>query len=102
MSELFTIKFDAGSQIYSVSGELTLDTVTEALSESTELFEKADTLDIDLANVTRADSAGLALLVAWMRQARQSEKKIQFQHVPAQMLAIAKASGLDEILPVTG
>ncbi len=100
MSDLFSISFDTDSQVYNVSGELTLETATAVLSKSTSLFDTAARLDIDLANVTRADSAGLALLVSWMRQARQGSKPIEFQHVPAQMLAIAKASGLDEILPV--
>jgi len=100
MSDLFSISFDADSQVYNVSGELTLDTAKAVLSESKSLFDSAARLDIDLAKVTRADSAGLALLVAWMRQAEQGSKPIAFQHVPTQMLAIAKASGLDEILPV--
>ena len=100
MSDLFSIRFDADSQAYNVSGELTLATAKAVLSESTRLFDNAARLDIDLANVTRADSAGLALLVAWMLQARVGNKPIQFQHVPSQMLAIAKASGLDDILPV--
>lgn len=100
MSNLFNISFDADSQIFNVSGELTLDTAKAVLSESTNLFDSAARIDIDLTNVTRADSAGLALLIAWMRQARQGSKPIEFQHVPSQMMAIAKASGLDEILPV--
>jgi len=100
MSDLFSITFDADSQTYNIRGELTLATAKAVLSESTDLFGNAAKLDIDLANVTRADSAALALLMSWMRQAREGNKPIQFQHIPAQMLAIAKASGLDEILPL--
>lgn len=99
MSDLFAIQFDRDSQIYRISGELTLETARAVMMESENLFDSAAKLDIDLAQVTRADSAGLALLVTWMRQANQSEKSICFEHVPAQMLAIAKASGLDAILP---
>ena len=40
------------------------------------------------------------LIGAWMRQANASDKAISFHHVPAQMLAIANASGLDAILPI--
>lgn len=100
MSDLFSIKFDADSQTYNVHGELTLETAKAVLTESTRLFDSAAKLDIDLADVSRADSAALALLVSWMRQAKQGNKPITFQHVPTQMLAIAKASGLDEILPL--
>jgi phospholipid transport system transporter-binding protein len=100
MSELFAIEFDRSSQTYHISGELTLDTARAVKKESDERFDNAVALDIDLTHVTRSDSAGLALLIAWMRQANQSDKQISFQHVPAQMLAIAKASGLDDILPI--
>jgi len=100
MSEQFAIRFDADSQTYLVSGELTLETANAVLSETKNLFNGAAQMDIDLSRVTRADSAGLALLVTWMRQAKQTDKNIRFEHLPAQMLAIAKASGLDEFLPL--
>jgi phospholipid transport system transporter-binding protein len=100
MSDLFNIQFDGDSRCYRVSGELTLDTASSVLTESQALFDKAPQLDIDLAQVSRADSAGLALLITWMRQAKQSDKTISFAHLPEQMLAIAKASGLDAILPL--
>jgi phospholipid transport system transporter-binding protein len=100
MSDLFAVQFDADSQVYRVSGEMTLASAREVQAETRNLFAQAAKMDIDLAHVTRADSAGLALLVSWMRQAKQAEKTISFQHVPSQMLAIAKASGLDEILPL--
>lgn len=100
MSDLFTIQYDGDSQCYLISGELTLETAKAVLAETESQFDKSAQLDIDLAQVSRADSAGLALLITWMRQAKQSDKKISFAHLPAQMLAIAKASGLDTILPL--
>lgn len=100
MSELFAIQFDKDSQTYQVSGELTLETARQVKADTDERFAKATSMNIDLAKVSRADSAGLALLVAWMRQAHETDKVISFHHVPAQMLAIANASGLDAILPI--
>jgi phospholipid transport system transporter-binding protein len=100
MSELFAIQFDKDSQTYQVSGELTLEMARLVKEDTDKRFANAPALNIDLANVSRADSAGLALLVAWMRQAKESDKVISFHHVPAQMLAIANASGLDAILPI--
>jgi nanoRNase/pAp phosphatase (c-di-AMP/oligoRNAs hydrolase) len=35
-----------------------------------------------------------------MRAAKQAKKQLVFHHIPAQMLAIASASSLDELLPV--
>ncbi|HEB99345.1 MAG TPA: STAS domain-containing protein, partial [Thiotrichales bacterium] len=52
------------------------------------------------SGVGRADSAGLALLVEWMREARRQGREIRFLGMPAQMSAIAEVSGLSELLPV--
>jgi len=100
MSELFAIQFDKDSQTYHVSGELTLETARVVKEDTDKRFVTATAMNIDLSKVSRADSAGLALLVAWMRQANETDKVISFRHVPAQMLAIANASGLDAILPI--
>lgn len=97
---LFSLNFDADKQIIHVSGELSFATVNSVLSQSNEVFAPAADLNIDLAAVTRSDSAGVALLIDWIRTANRSHKKIVFQNIPAQMLAIASASGFDELLPL--
>ncbi len=55
-------------------------------------------LTFDLAGVTRVDSAGLALMLEWRREAQRRGKNIRFQNIPAQLAAIAKVSGLNGIL----
>jgi phospholipid transport system transporter-binding protein len=56
-------------------------------------------ISIDLAGVTRSDSAGLALLIEWLRESEQLGKTITFLNMPAQMQSIARVCGLDGILP---
>jgi len=97
-SESFSLTFDADKHVIRVGGELSFATVNDVLLQSNEVFKPVDALTIDLSAVTRSDSAGVALLVSWMRTAKNSNKKIAFHHIPAQMLAIAGASGLDEWL----
>ncbi len=58
-------------------------------------------IEIDLKGVTRADSAGLALLVEWLRAAERAGKSISFVNVPVQLSSIARISGLDEILSLS-
>lgn len=94
------LTFDSATNIIRLSGELSFSTVNQVLKQSEILFEPIVDLDIDLAEVNRSDSAGLALLVHWIRFAKRKNKKIVFHNIPAQMLAIADASGLDELLPV--
>lgn len=91
----------AGEGRFLLSGTLSFATVPAVWRESAGLFA-ADppVLRIDLRGVERSDSAGLALLVEWMREARRHDREIRFVNIPAQMLAIARVSGLDQILPL--
>lgn len=95
-----SISFDNAAQCLRVKGDLTLDVVVEYIEQSKSLFNDLEAIRIDLSNVSRSDSAGLALLVRWMREAKDNNKNIVFEHMPAQMMAMAEASGLDAILNV--
>jgi phospholipid transport system transporter-binding protein len=83
-----------------VEGELSFVIVPALQQQAAGLFESARELDVDLSGVERADSAGLALLIEWMREARRRDKALRLLNMPAQMLAIARVSSLDEILPL--
>lgn len=84
-----------------VSGELTFSTVTALNGQAEKLFaSRSGDLSIDLGGVSRADSAGLALLIEWMRWARQRNVPLRLYRMPMQMRTIAAASDLD-ILPVS-
>jgi phospholipid transport system transporter-binding protein len=80
-----------------VSGELSMKTVPALLAQNG-LRDISGDIDIDLQDVERADSAGVALLVEWQRAALQQKQTIRFQNIPSQMLAIARLSGVDELL----
>jgi phospholipid transport system transporter-binding protein len=85
---------------FSLSGELSFASVPEVWKAAESLFEGASQFEIDLSEVTRSDSSGLALLVEWARYARREGKEIRFVRVPDQMIAIARVSGLDRVLPL--
>ena len=80
-----------------VSGELSMTSVPALLAQSSLRDIRGD-IAIDLQGVERADSAGVALLIEWQRSARRQQQNISFQNVPSQMLAIARLSGVDELL----
>lgn len=56
---------------------------------------------IDLGQVTQSDSAGLAFLLAIMREARGGPSSISFLRLPKQMLEIAKVNGVVTFLPIS-
>ena len=87
---------------WQVSGELSLKTVSGLVSKGRDLFNSnsngSNDLNVDLSGVSRADSAGLALLIEWQRQAQGQNRSICFHNIPSQMLAIARLSGVDDLL----
>lgn len=90
---------DQGGGRWLLTGELEFATVPGLLAGPGRNLG-ASASEVDLAGVTRADSAGLALLVAWTRASARAGHAIRFIHVPAQLLSIARVSGLEEILPL--
>lgn len=84
---------------FRLRGALNIDAVPGLWARSNGELEDVPELTIDLSGVERADSAGLALLIEWTRRARENGQDIRFTHLPDQMLAIARVSGLDTMLP---
>jgi phospholipid transport system transporter-binding protein len=83
---------------YRVNGELSFGTVGALLEQSRKTFDAASSLDIDLSGVNHSDSAGLALLIEWLRLAKRSGKKLNYSNLPPQLLAIAHMSDVDDLL----
>lgn len=81
-----------------VHGEMTFTTISPLLAQSQQLFNNYKHLAFDLSNVTQTDSAGLALLIEWLRIAQQKQLSVNFINMPAQLMNIAKVCNLDKIL----
>lgn len=86
------------ARTYCVLGPMTFDSVSELWSDSRGLFSDGGALDIDLSRVSHTDSAGLALLVEWLRETAMRGGTMKFSNPPEQLLAIAGASNLDGLL----
>lgn len=82
---------------YEISGELTFQTVPRYFNHTTRMFQGANgPVTVDLAGVTLADSAGIALLVEWQQQARAAKRTLQFTGIPEQVHKIIHVSGLQD------
>lgn len=81
-----------------LQGELGFNSVPSVLKHAGVSMLGKQQVTVDLKGITRADSAGLALLVEWLRESQLAGSSIVFLNVPAQMLSIARVCGLDEIL----
>jgi len=83
-----------------LAGELVFATAPALLEQGAALFQPAgDALVLDLAEVTQTDSAGLALLLEWLDEARRIGKSLRFCHLPATLLGIARLSNAEGLLP---
>lgn len=81
-----------------IRGELTVATVSRLRREGRRLIAQArQPLSVDLAAVTTADSAGLALLVDWLAWAQERQVTLAFTHLPPALAALA---GLSDVLPL--
>ena len=55
---------------------------------------------VDLGEVTEMDSALLALLLAWLREAEAHGHALQFARLPEALRTIARLYGVDALIPV--
>lgn len=86
---------------FAVVGELGFETVRALLASSQAQFAGANPqFEVDLSGVTQSDSAGLALLIEWLKLATRSGKTVRFTRVPGQLHALARISEIDGFLPL--
>ena len=87
-----------GAGVWRLAGVLDMTSVP-TLSDLADPLGDAPEALVDLCDVTRMDSAGLALLVDWQGQARRRRTKLRFRNPPAGIAAIAEVYGLGAVLP---
>jgi phospholipid transport system transporter-binding protein len=90
---------ELGDGRFAVEGELVFRTVTALDRAARKLFAAAAEVEVDLAGVTRCDSAALALLLEWAGRAKRGGKQLRYRSLPASLLSIAAISEVEELLP---
>jgi phospholipid transport system transporter-binding protein len=94
---------DRGAGRCKLSGALTLETVPWVWRELATGGLRETAVDADLTEVTDADSAGLALLIAWSATRRAAGGQLQFTGTPARLIALAKLTDAGALLePAAG
>jgi len=80
-----------------LSGPVTLANAADVLEEGRRhVADGADS--VDLAAVTEMDSALLALLLAWMREAKSRDRSLALVNPPQALQTIARLYGVDSLL----
>ena len=89
-----------GSGGFALCGSLNFDSVALLWEEAQARFRRDRPERIDLGDVERSDSSGVALLVEWLSQARAQGRELRFENIPLQMQAIIRVADLEELLPL--
>ena len=82
-----------------VSGAATLGEAAALLAQGREQILGGARI-VDLGEVSELDSSALAVLLAWLREARDRNRELVFARLPEGLSAIARLYGVAELLPV--
>ena len=87
---------------FALTGAVNKDTVPELVDSgwASLASQSVGSLVVDLSDVRQADSSALAMLISWVRRARQDGKVLTFDHIPEELMALARVCGMDELLPL--
>ncbi len=100
MAEAQLVKSEEGNWL--LQGDLDFASVPAVLRHAgVNMLGKGGAVTVDLKGVVRSDSAGLALLVEWLRESEVAGNTINFVNVPAQLLSIARVCALQDILSLS-
>lgn len=87
--------------VFTLVGALTFKTVVELWENRQQFYDgAADNIVLDMSQIYRTDSAGLAFLLSLLRESKYKDLQLQFVNVPQQLIDISHLSGLDAILPI--
>ncbi|MBT8061207.1 MAG: STAS domain-containing protein, partial [Gammaproteobacteria bacterium] len=87
--------------VLSLHGTLTLDNVASTWRESQSLLHEG-IQTVDLSDVTRVDSAGLALLLEWQARAHKRHKALRIVNAPDDLIRLADLSEAKDLLGLNG
>lgn len=81
-----------------VSGPVTLANAAALLQEGRRYVDDG-VRTVDLGDVTEMDSALVALLLAWLRDAKARGRSLEFARLPQALRTITHLYGVDTLIP---
>lgn len=89
---------DEGGGRFRIEGEVVFTTVMQLLADSRVQFAGREALEVDLGGVERINTAGLALIIEWLREGRREHRQIRILHPPPTLIALARICEAEEII----
>ena len=79
-------------------GEISFANAAQAFAVPPRAVQPGVALDVDLAALESADSATLAVLIAWSAAARERGTTLRYLHAPQGLRNLAKLADVDGLL----
>jgi phospholipid transport system transporter-binding protein len=98
MSKGFELRADGAGRLRA-SGQLGLESAIAALGAGLAALPNGGDCRIDLRDVSDVDSAGLAVLIEWLAQARARGTRLEFTNLPPALRSLATLSGVEFLFP---
>jgi phospholipid transport system transporter-binding protein len=87
------------SGLYRLQAPLTFTSVADLREEGLKLIDShAQELTLDLQAVPAVDSAGLALLIDWLGEARAKSRTLHYVQPPKVLLSLARLSEVEKLI----
>jgi phospholipid transport system transporter-binding protein len=83
---------------FELVGPVTISTAAHIVEAARAAWPDAGESIVDFAGVTEADSAALALIFKWQRDAAKRGRTIRCINIPGNIHALAKLYGVDTLL----
>lgn len=90
----------AGEGRLTLSGALDFDSVVKLRPLLRDYLQPGGEVCVNLKRVGHCNSAGLALLLQWVEDARRQGSSIQFRNIPGSLAEIAELYNLTGLIPV--
>ena len=95
MNTIEAIALTSGN--YLIKGDLIFHNINKATTKILNFKQTSPVINIDLQQLGKIDSAGLALLIEWIKLSRTHKIELRFNNIPAQLSALAELSYISEI-----
>jgi len=91
-------KLQLNGNVLTINGELTRHTITRGFEKTSKKFQSTALTSVDLAQVSRIDTAGLAWLLSLVESAKRAGNELSFSPVSDDLLRLAKLTGVESFL----
>jgi len=84
-------------QQYQLSGTVDFSTVPALARQASSLLKQqsASAIEVDCSTITSSNSAGLALMLELVKDAKAHNVELKFKNLPDTLMTIAKAYGVE-------